>query len=100
MTTNHTFGEAIEAVKQGKRISREGWNGKEMFVFQQVPAEIPLEVIPKMQSLPDSVKAVFCLREQPIRYSNQLALVKPTNEINGWAPSTADALASDWCILD
>lgn len=100
MTTNHTFGEALEAVKQGKRISREGWNGKDLFVFHQVPATIPLETIPKMQSLPDAVKAEFLQRGQPINYCNQLALVKPTNEINGWAPSTPDALATDWCILD
>lgn len=94
------FGEAIEAVKQGKRITREGWNGIGMFVFRQVPAEIPLEVIPKMQSLPESVKEEFIKRGDSIRYSNQLALVKVDNSINGWAPSTADTLAEDWLILD
>lgn len=100
MTTQHTFGEALEAAKQGKRICREGWNGKGLFVFHQVPATISLEVIPKMTSLPELVKEEFIRRGQPISYSNQLALVKPSNEINGWAPSTPDALAADWCILD
>ena len=28
----HTFGEAIEAVKKGAKISRVGWNGKEQWV--------------------------------------------------------------------
>lgn len=28
------FGEALEAVKEGKLIARSGWNGKDMFVFQ------------------------------------------------------------------
>ena len=28
----HTFGEAIEAVKKGAKISRCGWNGKEQYV--------------------------------------------------------------------
>ena len=28
---NRTFGEAIEALKEGKRVSREGWNGKNMW---------------------------------------------------------------------
>lgn len=98
--TNLTFGSAISALKQGKRVCRAGWNGKGLFVFQQVPAEIALETIPKMQSLPDTVKAELTRRGGTIRYSDQLALVKPDNTINGWAPSTADALAEDWCVLD
>ena len=31
------FGEALEAVKEGKKIARTGWNGKGMFVYY-VPA--------------------------------------------------------------
>ena len=45
------FGEAIQAMKQGKRVQREGWNGKGLFVFIQIPAVIDRETIPKMQSL-------------------------------------------------
>ncbi len=100
MTPNQTFGAAIAAVKEGKRISREGWNGKGMFVFRQVPAEIPPAVIPAMQSLPPAVKAEFARRGGVIRYSDQLALVKPDNAISGWTSSPADVLAEDWCILD
>lgn len=33
------FGQALTAVKDGKRISREGWNGKGQFVELQVPDE-------------------------------------------------------------
>jgi len=94
------FGEAILALKAGKRVRRSGWIGKGLFVFMQVPAVIDPEIIPRMQSLPDSVKADFAMRGEAICYSNQLALVKPNNEINGWAPSTPDALATDWEILD
>ena len=94
------FGPAIEAAKEGKRIARVGWNGTGMFVFHQVPASVPVEVIPKMTSLPQLVKDEFARRGQTIQYSNQLALVKTDNSVNGWAPSTADALAEDWLILD
>jgi hypothetical protein len=103
-TSNLTFGQAIEAVKQGKRISRQGWNGKGMFVFMQVPSEIAKDIVPKMQSLPQSVKDEFQRRFEnssgSIYYSNQLALVNPSNLINGWAPSVSDALAEDWVVLD
>jgi hypothetical protein len=29
------FGKAIEALKQGKKVSRSGWNGKGLFVVYQ-----------------------------------------------------------------
>lgn len=113
----HGFGEAIKAMKEGKRVQRAGWNGKGLFVFMQVPATISVEdIVPKMQSLPQSVKDELKRRydklhngENPvsvddplltIRYSNQMALVNPDNTINGWAPSASDTLAEDWVILD
>lgn len=106
-TANISFGQAIEALKAGKRVAREGWNGKGLFVFMQVPAKIGKEIVPKMQSLPPLVKDEFQRRfENPsdqidaIYYDNQLALVNPSNLITGWSPSTSDALAEDWTILD
>lgn len=100
-TTSQKFGAAVEAAKQGKIISRGGWNGKDMFVFRQVPATITKDIIPKMQSLPEAVKKVFIESgAESISYSNQFALVKPDNSINGWAPSSADTLAEDWVIWD
>ena len=103
-----SFGKAVEALKQGKRVCRDGWNGKGLFVFEQVPSKVGWEIIPRMTSLPQSVKDEFERRfneteiygDLDIKYSNQLALVKPNNEINGWSPSTADSLANDWVILD
>ena len=101
------FGQAIEALKEGKKVQRTGWNGKGLFVFMQVPSTINREIVPKMQSLPQSVKDEFERRfndpnEQidAIYYDNQLALVNPSNLITGWAASFSDSLANDWVILD
>mgnify|MGYP001278525649 CR=1 FL=1 len=101
------FGQAIEALKEGKRVQRTGWNGKGLFVFMQVPSTINREIVPKMQSLPQSVKDEFERRfndpnEQidAIYYDNQLALVNPSNLITGWAASVSDSLANDWVVLD
>lgn len=94
------FGHAIDALQQGKRVQREGWNGKGLFVFRQVPSEINSDIIPKMQSLPQSVKDEFIRRGGNITYQNQLAIVYPDNSIHGWSPSVSDSLASDWVILD
>ena len=100
MNEQLNFGQAIEALKQGKRVAREGWNGKGLFVFMQVPSEIGFDIIPKMQSLPEFVKLEFGKRGGAISYQNQLAIVYPNNQINGWSPSSSDALAEDWVILD
>jgi uncharacterized protein (DUF1919 family) len=100
MSKNLNFGQAIEALKAGKRVARTGWNGKGLFIFMQIPSEINEDVVPKMQSLPQSVKDEFARRGGSITYSNQMALVNPNNSINGWAPSSSDTLAEDWTILD
>ena len=101
------FVQAIEALKEGKKVQRTGWNGKGLFVFMQVPSSINREIVPKMQSLPQSVKDEFERRfndpnEQidAIYYDNQLALVNPSNLITGWSPSVSDSLANDWIVLD
>lgn len=98
MIVNQTFGQAIEALKQGKIVSRAGWNGKNLFVFRQVPSEVPAEIIPKMTSLPPAVKAVLVKSGAPITYQNQFCIVYPDNSLHGWQPSGSDALATDWQI--
>jgi len=107
MKNNCNIGQAIDALKRGEKVAREGWNGKDMFVFMQVPSIIKEDIVPKMQSLPQSVKdhfiKTFSDEEQQIDaiyYDNQLALVNKSNLINGWAPSVSDALATDWVLLD
>lgn len=48
-----TFGDALEAVKKGKRAARIGWNGKGMFIFIRPADELNIEfVVDKMKSLP------------------------------------------------
>lgn len=96
----YPYGAAIEALKVGKRVQRQGWNGKGMFVFKQVPAQIPTGVVPGMTSLPQSVKDEFIARNQGPHYCNQMAIVKPDGTVDSWVASSADTFAEDWVILD
>lgn len=98
------FGQVIEALKAGKMAKRSGRNE---FIFMQVPSVIGKEIVPKMTSLPQSVKDEFnrrfndpSLQVVEISYTNQLAIVNPSNLITGYSPSPEDALAEDWIILD
>ena len=100
------FGKAIKALQEGKRVARTVWCDTG-FVFMQVPSEIKRNIVPKMQSLPQSVKDEFERRfndskEQidAIYYDDQLALVHPSNLITGWSPSVSDSFATDWIVLD
>jgi len=104
------FGEAIQALKQGKRVQRQGWNGKGLFIFMQVPSVVAGHIIPKMTSLPQSVKDEFEKRRKKlsqkdqsnffIKYQNQLVMVYPDNNIYGWVASPSDVLENDWVVLD
>ena len=45
MQQNKTFGDAIEALKQNKRVARIGWNGKNMFLFLLPAGTVPTKAI-------------------------------------------------------
>jgi len=94
------FGQAVEALKEGKCIHRYGWNGKGLFVFKQVPSAIDNSIINKMQSVPDSAKQILTKRNQePIYYENQMVIVKPDGTIDSWVPSSSDIFSDDWDIV-
>ena len=97
------FGQAIEALKQGKAVKREFWEELEehgyAFVFRQVPSVVDADIIPKMTSLPEEIKEKFAGRNLPIKYKNQLVCVSWGNTIQSWTPTSQDILAEDWIIL-
>lgn len=95
-----TFGQALEALKHGKLVQRQGWNGKGMFIVKQVPAVISLEIIPKMQSLPQAAKKELLNRNTPISYENQMLIIHPSGRADSWVPSSSDCFAEDWQILE
>lgn len=91
ITENQTFEAAMNAMEAGLIVSHQGLPVGS-FVFRQVPSEVSAAVIPKMSSLPDSVKAELIKRGGNIRYVNQWCLVLPTGSIHGWHP----ALGGNW----
>lgn len=94
------FGDAIEVLKQGGAVRRKGWNGKGMFVVKQVPSHIGNDVIPKMQSLPQSAKEIILKGKGFIDYTCQCLIYNEnTGRADSWNPSIADVFAEDWEIL-
>jgi hypothetical protein len=70
-----TFGHALEALKLGNRISRTGWNGKNMHLELQVPDEH------SKMSLP------------------YIFMKTVTGDLVPWVASQSDILASDWSMV-
>ena len=96
-----TFGKAIEVLKQGKAIRRTGWYGKGLFVVKQVPSHITGDIIPNMQSLPQSAKDILMSRENPhIDYTNQMLIINPDGRADSWVPSSSDVFAEDWEVVE
>lgn len=98
--TGMSFGSAIQALKFGLAIRRAGWNGKGLFVVKQVPAHITADIIPNMQSLPQSAKDIIMARAEPhIAYTNQMLIVHPDGRADSWVPSSSDVFAEDWELV-
>jgi len=94
------FGEAIEATKEGKRITRAGWNGEGMFVFQRPSDTLENDFLPKVKSLPESVKEFLVKQNRPIEFLSYLCLYSADGKIvNGWLASQTDMLSEDWIVL-
>lgn len=91
------FGEVIELLKEGKVVRRAGWNGKGLCVFKQVPAHIESDIIPKMQSLPQSAKDIILKGQGFIDYTSQCLIYNEnTGRADSWVPSISDVFAEDW----
>ena len=115
MTENQNFGQAIEALKQGKRVARHGWNGKGMFLFMRPADELNIDfVVNKVKSLPQSVKEYYRQDivdekgnplpfeiDDVVKFTAYICMKAADGTIvNGWFASQIDMLSEDWTILD
>ena len=84
---NLTFGQAIEALKNGKRVSRKGWNGKGMFLLY-VPSE-KWGIIDKIGlGIPKG------------NLLSWIGIKTADNKFVPWLASQTDMLAEDWEIVE
>lgn len=82
---NLSFGEALEAVKNGKKIARRGWNGKGQYVFLIGGMEL----------------TEFIAKNKFGDFATGVLAIKTSNDVTqvGWLASQTDMLANDWYIL-
>jgi hypothetical protein len=78
-----TFGDALAALKQGKRVARDGWNGKGMWLALQTPDQHSKITLP------------YIYIEYPEGHP-----AYPSGSRVPWLASQTDMLREDWVILD
>ena len=77
------FGDALKALKSGKKLQRHGWNGKGMFV----------------QLIPGADQAAEF--NAPPAWFNPYFTIKNTNgSLSTWVPSINDVLSEDWQVVE
>jgi hypothetical protein len=96
--SNLNFGQAIEALKQGKRVAREGWNGKGMFLFL-----LPAGVVP-VKAIHDPALREVIEKEVGGETFEALGSIRMFTAdkkiLTGWLASQTDMLSEDWMIVE
>lgn len=84
------FGEALKAVKDGKSIARENWNGKDQFVY-----------LIKAQELSTGLHYGFGEYYGEPCFVDVLAIKTSKGNIQvGWLATQTDMLANDWYVVE
>lgn len=96
---NQNFGQAIEALKQGKRVAREGWNGKGMFLVLAGGYEVPKESLRPGTHI--TKEFLESRGVDSMKITKHIDMWTAQNDyVSGWLVSQTDMLSEDWVILD
>ncbi len=85
------FGEALALLKNGKRVSREGWNGKGMFLFLVPGSTFAVNRPPLL--------GIYA-KGTVINYQSHIDMKTAQGTIVPWLASQSDVLAEDWRVCD
>lgn len=85
------FGSALELLKQGFKVTRKGWNGKDQFLY-----------LVEGNTLEYTTSAdMSCLLDKEIPHSDVIAIRTTSGVIQvGWLASQTDMLSEDWVVVD
>jgi hypothetical protein len=81
------FGHALEQLRIGNKVAREGWNGKGMFLFLVPGSTFKVNRHPLLGIYPEGTE---------INYRPHIDMKTVDGEIVPWIASQTDLLAEDW----
>jgi hypothetical protein len=95
------FGDAIEAMKKGKKVARRGWNGNGMFVYLVNGSTVNGELLrgaarehvyPTLTGPTDETRVMVCPHIDMKAADGSIVV--------GWLASQTDMLSEDWEIVE
>jgi len=87
-TELYDFSTALDGLKDGKKITRQWWNWKNMYLYLVPAANYPAET--------EVAKKEFW---ELVPYNAYIAMKNAQWSICMWSASNSDLLESDWIIL-
>jgi hypothetical protein len=84
------FGQALEGMKRGNKVAREGWNGKGMFLFLVPGSQFEVNRAPLLGIYPEGTR---------ITYRPHIDMKTADGEIVPWIASQSDLLCDDWVAV-
>jgi hypothetical protein len=94
-----SFGEAIEALRKGKTVTREGWNGKGMFLVMNGGYKVDKDLVRPDTPINPAFLEKVGVEELQIQQHIDMWTAQKTLCV-GWLASQMDIVARDWCIVD
>lgn len=95
-----TFGNAIEAMKEGKRAARRDWNEKNAFIFLTRGSRIDLNDFPAGSQKMLSINITGSMGLDQLIINDHIDMKTADGSITiGWTASQVDMLSDDWFIV-
>lgn len=93
------FGEALQALKDGKKVQREGWNGKGMFLVKAGGYTVPLDKLREgTHFTKEFLESEGCTEFNIVPHIDMWSAQK--TYVTGWLASQTDLMADDWQIVE
>lgn len=89
------FGTAVEALKQGARVAREGWNGKGMFLSLVKGRDTDYHVNSEVFGTGNDGNS-----QDQLPVLDAIYMKTADNKLIPWLASQTDVLAEDWQIVE
>ena len=95
------FGDTIRALKEGKKVARSGWNGKNMFIVLMPALYLPPYNTQDTVRKVNDRTAKWIGEDKPLDSQPYIAMYTAKGQWQpGWLASQADMLSDDWIIVD
>ena len=91
MEPTMNFGSALQALENGQKVAREGWNGRGMFLFLVPGSVFKVNRAPLLGIYPEGTE---------INYCPHVDMKTADGKVVPWLCSQTDMLAKDWVIVE